>query len=73
MMTPPGQVEVAVAATLAAERELELVARPDAEIGGGQLGDRPPLRVVHESLANGEEPLVARVHAPGDPVAAIVG
>ena len=56
---------------VAADVQLELVARPDAEIARGQLGKGSPYRSVHEAGPDRQQELVAAVHATTHHVATI--
>ena len=53
---------------VAAEDQFELIARRDAEIGGGVLGERAPSLLMHESGAQGEDEILRTMHAPADPI-----
>ena len=54
---------------LAAEEDLEVVAGTEAELVRAELRDRARALHVHEVAADGEDEVLARVHAPDDAVA----
>ena len=54
----------------AAEQQLEVVARTDAELGRGDLCKRAPLLQCMKPGPHGEDEVLARVHLAADAVAA---
>ncbi len=63
-----GQRDAVRFVAFAAQEDLEVVTRLDADVVRGELRDGAVHLHVHEVAADGEDEVVARVHAPADAV-----